>query len=79
MMKSHTFCPFSSILPGLKKCTTDDDVAMLLIKHAEDFEKYLHYLVGQAQAEACISDKAVQQYFNVFTAVSWVQTLQSEY
>ncbi|XP_037554230.1 obscurin [Nematolebias whitei] len=56
-----------SILPGLKKCGTDDDVAVLLIKHAEDFEKYLHYMVGQAQAEACISDKAVQQYFNEIT------------
>ncbi|XP_056894430.1 obscurin isoform X3 [Takifugu flavidus] len=52
-----------SILPGLRECTTDDDVAMLLISHAENFEKYLHYMVGQAQAEACIADKAVQQYF----------------
>nr|XP_033478165.1 obscurin-like isoform X10 [Epinephelus lanceolatus] len=51
------------ILPGLKECATDDDVAMHLIKHTEDFEKYLHYLVGQAQAEACVTDKAVQQYF----------------
>eukprot|EP00066_Takifugu_rubripes_P023926 XP_011613192.1 PREDICTED: LOW QUALITY PROTEIN: obscurin-like [Takifugu rubripes] len=54
-----------SILPGLRECTTDDDVAMLLISHAENFEKYLHYMVGQAQAEACIADKAVQQYFKV--------------
>uniref|UniRef100_A0A3B3XBW6 Uncharacterized protein n=1 Tax=Poecilia mexicana TaxID=48701 RepID=A0A3B3XBW6_9TELE len=52
-----------SILPGLRGCVTDDDVAMYLIKHAEHFEKYLHYMVGQAQAEACVSDKAVQQYF----------------
>ncbi|XP_032381171.1 obscurin [Etheostoma spectabile] len=52
-----------SILPGLRECATDDDVAMHLIKHTEDFEKYLHYMVGQAQAEACITDKAVQQYF----------------
>ncbi|XP_042369826.1 obscurin [Plectropomus leopardus] len=52
-----------SILPGLRDCATDDDVAMHLIKHAEDFEKYLHYMVGQAQAEACVADKAVQQYF----------------
>uniref|UniRef100_A0A3P9LJQ0 Obscurin, cytoskeletal calmodulin and titin-interacting RhoGEF a n=1 Tax=Oryzias latipes TaxID=8090 RepID=A0A3P9LJQ0_ORYLA len=44
-------------------CTTDDDVAALLIKHREDFEKYLLYMGGQAQAEACISDKAVQQCF----------------
>ncbi|XP_038128162.1 obscurin [Cyprinodon tularosa] len=56
------------ILPGLRECLTDDDVAMYLIKHAEQFEKYLHYMVGQAQAEACISDKAVQQYFKEVTA-----------
>ncbi|CAN9500397.1 unnamed protein product [Ophioblennius macclurei] len=52
-----------SILPGLRECATDDDVAMHLIKHTEDFEKYLHYMVGQTQAEACATDKAVQQYF----------------
>ncbi|XP_035989347.1 obscurin [Fundulus heteroclitus] len=57
-----------SVLPGLRRCVTDDDVAMYLIKHAEDFEKYLHYMVGQAQAEACITDKAVQQYFKEVTA-----------
>lgn len=59
------FCPFRSFLPGLRECVTDDDVAMHLIKHTEEFEKYLHYMVGQAQAEGCVSDKAVQQYFNV--------------
>ncbi|XP_035804053.2 obscurin isoform X3 [Amphiprion ocellaris] len=52
-----------SVLPGLRECATDDDVAMHLIRHSEDFEKYLHYMVGQAQAEACMSDQAVQQYF----------------
>ncbi|XP_027884366.1 obscurin isoform X3 [Xiphophorus couchianus] len=57
-----------SILPGLRECVTDDDVAMYLIKHPEHFEKYLHYMVGQAQAEACISDKTVQQYFKDITA-----------
>ncbi|XP_032427406.1 obscurin isoform X11 [Xiphophorus hellerii] len=57
-----------SILPGLRECVTDDDVAMYLIKHPEHFEKYLHYMVGQAQAEACISDKTVQQYFEDITA-----------
>lgn len=60
-------CPLRSILPGLRECATDDDVAMHFIKHTEDFEKYLHYMVGQAQAEACVTDKAVQQYFKVFT------------
>ncbi|XP_047198782.1 obscurin isoform X5 [Hippoglossus stenolepis] len=56
-----------SILPGLRGCATDDDVAMHLIQHTEDFEKYLHYIVGQAQAEACVTDKATQQYFKELT------------
>ncbi|CAK6958063.1 LOW QUALITY PROTEIN: obscurin [Scomber scombrus] len=56
-----------SILPRLRDCATDDDVAMHLIKHTEDFEKYLYYMVGQAQAEACVTDKAIQQYFKELT------------
>ncbi|KAM3876175.1 obscurin [Diretmus argenteus] len=51
------------LLPSLSECATDDDVAMHLIKHSEDFEKYLHYMVGQTQAEACVMDKTIQQYF----------------
>lgn len=61
----ETISPYRSLLPGLRVCVTDDDVAMHLIKHSEDFEKYLHYMVGQAQAEACISDKSIQQYLKV--------------
>ena len=61
-----------SILPGLRGCSTDDDVAMQLIKHTEDFDKYLHYMVGQGQAEACIADKATQDYFKVFRKYSWI-------
>lgn len=61
----YILCRLRSILPGLRECATDDDVAMHLIKHTEDFEKYLHYMVGQAQAEACVADKAIQQYFKV--------------
>lgn len=38
---------------------------MLFITHTESFEKYLHYMVGRAQAEACVADKALQQYFKV--------------
>lgn len=38
---------------------------MLFITHTESFEKYLHYMVGQAQAEACVTDKALQLYFKV--------------
>ncbi|XP_035862884.1 obscurin isoform X5 [Sander lucioperca] len=62
-IKDIVFLHERSILPGLRECATDDDVAMHLIKHTEDFEKYLHYMVGQAQAEACVADKAIQQYF----------------
>ncbi|TDH08594.1 hypothetical protein EPR50_G00099190 [Perca flavescens] len=62
-IKDIVFLHERSILPGLRECATDDDVAMHLIKHTEDFEKYLHYMVGQAQAEACVAVKAVQQYF----------------
>ncbi|KAM4629824.1 obscurin [Polymixia lowei] len=54
-----------SILPSLSECATDDDVAMHLLKQAENFDKYLHYMVGQTQAEACITDKTIQQYFKV--------------
>uniref|UniRef100_A0A3P8W6V9 Obscurin, cytoskeletal calmodulin and titin-interacting RhoGEF a n=1 Tax=Cynoglossus semilaevis TaxID=244447 RepID=A0A3P8W6V9_CYNSE len=52
-----------SVLPGLRSCDTDDDVAMFLLRHSDHFDKYLPYLVGQAQAEACVTDKATQQYF----------------
>ncbi|XP_068447260.1 obscurin [Clinocottus analis] len=62
-VKDIVFLHERSLLPGLRECATDDDVAMHLIKYAEVFEKYLHYMVGQAQAEACVTDKAVQQYF----------------
>lgn len=48
---------------------------MLLLRHSEDFEKYLHYMVGQAQAEACLADKAVQQYFKVLTQTVWALPL----
>ncbi|XP_077573138.1 obscurin [Stigmatopora nigra] len=51
-----------SILPGLKECATDDDVAMHLIQHSDDLEKYVNYILGQPHAEACIADKGTQQY-----------------
>ncbi|XP_045905964.1 obscurin [Micropterus dolomieu] len=66
-IKDIVFLHERSILPGLRECATDDDVAMHLIKHTEEFEKYLHYMVGQAQAEACVTDKAIQQYFKELT------------
>ncbi|KAJ7993536.1 hypothetical protein DPEC_G00273430 [Dallia pectoralis] len=52
-----------SILPGLRDCSTEDDVALLLVRHEEDLEKYVQYMVGQTPAEACLTDKNIQQYF----------------
>ena len=67
-----TSCDCRSILPGLCECATDDDVAMFFITHTENFEKYLHYMVGQAQAEACFTDKATQQYFKVKDLTAYI-------
>uniref|UniRef100_A0AAR2KQ87 Obscurin, cytoskeletal calmodulin and titin-interacting RhoGEF b n=1 Tax=Pygocentrus nattereri TaxID=42514 RepID=A0AAR2KQ87_PYGNA len=57
----------SILLPGLKDCDTDDDVAMRFLKNTEGFENYLQYLVGQTQAQATISEKPVHQYFKEYT------------
>ncbi|KAJ8408221.1 hypothetical protein AAFF_G00264490 [Aldrovandia affinis] len=57
----------SSLLPSLRECDTDDDVALRFLRNAEGFEKYLHYLVGQSLAEAAIGDKTVHQYFKDYT------------
>ncbi|KAG1944409.1 titin [Pimephales promelas] len=57
----------SSLLPGLRDCETDDDIAMHFLKNSEGFEKYLQYLIGQSQAESAISEKEVHQYFKDYT------------
>ncbi|KAL7886884.1 hypothetical protein AOLI_G00046050 [Acnodon oligacanthus] len=57
----------SVLLPGLKDCDTDDDVAMRFLKNTEGFQNYLQYLVGQTQAQATISEKPVHQYFKEYT------------
>ncbi|XP_051738417.1 obscurin-like isoform X38 [Ctenopharyngodon idella] len=57
----------SSLLPGLRDCDTDDDIAMHFLRNSEGFEKYLQYLIGQSQAESVISDKEVHQYFKNYT------------
>ncbi|XP_077471288.1 obscurin [Stigmatopora argus] len=56
-----------AFLPKLNDCETDDDVAMCFLKNKEGFEKYLEYLVGQAQAESTISDKLVHHFFKEYT------------
>jgi len=53
------------LLPGLRDCVTDDDIAMHFLRNSEGFEKYLQYLIGQLQAESVISEKEVHQYFKV--------------
>uniref|UniRef100_A0A9J8DG01 non-specific serine/threonine protein kinase n=1 Tax=Cyprinus carpio carpio TaxID=630221 RepID=A0A9J8DG01_CYPCA len=57
----------SSLLPGLRDCVTDDDIAMHFLRNSEGFEKYLQYLIGQLQAESVISEKEVHQYFKDYT------------
>ncbi|XP_073686713.1 obscurin [Garra rufa] len=57
----------SSLLPGLRDCDTDDDIAMHFLKNSEGFEKYLQYLIGHSQAESIISEKEVHKYFKDYT------------
>ncbi|XP_056306277.1 obscurin isoform X19 [Danio aesculapii] len=57
----------SSLLPGLRDCDTDDDIAMHFLRNSEGFEKYLQYLIGQLQAESIISEKQVHQYFKDYS------------
>ncbi|XP_047667394.1 obscurin isoform X5 [Tachysurus fulvidraco] len=57
----------SSFLPGLEDCDTDDDIAMRFLKNTEGFENYLQYLVGQAKAQATVSEKDVHKYFKNYT------------
>lgn len=56
---------FRTFLPKLHDCDTDDDLAMCFLKNKEGFEQYLQYLVGQSQAEAAVSDKAIHHFFKV--------------
>ncbi|XP_043082201.1 obscurin isoform X19 [Puntigrus tetrazona] len=57
----------STLLPGLRDCDTDDDIAMHFLRNSEGFERYLQYLIGQLQAESVISEKEVHQYFKDYT------------
>uniref|UniRef100_A0A7N4PFA3 non-specific serine/threonine protein kinase n=1 Tax=Sarcophilus harrisii TaxID=9305 RepID=A0A7N4PFA3_SARHA len=56
-----------SFLQELKKCDTDDDVAMCFIKNEGDFEKYIQYLVGRVQAESVVVSKAVQEFYKKYS------------
>ncbi|KAL1248368.1 hypothetical protein QQF64_021686, partial [Cirrhinus molitorella] len=68
----------SSLLPGLRDCDTDDDIAMHFLKNSEGFEKYLQYLIGHSQAESIISEKEVHQYFKNYTVTELANVDPSE-
>ncbi|XP_048474365.1 obscurin [Rhincodon typus] len=57
----------STFLNDLLKCQTDDDIALCFIKNSDGFDKYMHYLVGQVQAESHITNPAVQDFYNKYT------------
>ncbi|GCC29258.1 hypothetical protein chiPu_0007696 [Chiloscyllium punctatum] len=57
----------STFLNDLLKCQTDDDIALCFIKNSDRFDKYMHYLVGQVQAESHITNPAVQDFYNKYT------------
>ncbi|XP_062424693.1 obscurin isoform X1 [Rhea pennata] len=57
----------SVCLRDLRKCDTDDDVAMCFIKHEAEFDKYIQYLVGRIQAESVVVSKAVQDFYKRYT------------
>lgn len=77
ILSSCKLWPSRSVLPRLADCATDDDVAMHLLKQAGEFEKYIHYMAGQTQAEASVTEKAVQQYLN--TRVTPPSQIQSHF
>ncbi|XP_072537299.1 obscurin [Salminus brasiliensis] len=61
------------ILPKLGQCTTDEDVAQCFVHYAPDFEMYLQYILGQSQAEACISDKNTQHFFKQYANTAFAR------
>ncbi|KAI4872326.1 hypothetical protein NFI96_027754 [Prochilodus magdalenae] len=62
------------ILPKLGQCTTDDDVAQCFVHYAPDFEMYLQYILGQSQAETCISDKSTQHFFKQYANTAFAHS-----
>ncbi|XP_014350243.1 obscurin isoform X31 [Latimeria chalumnae] len=57
----------SLFFPMLRECDTDDDVAMCFIKYAEEFSKYVQYLVGRVHAESVIVNKAIQDFYKRYS------------
>ncbi|XP_029444171.1 obscurin isoform X11 [Rhinatrema bivittatum] len=57
----------NTFFPELKKCDTDDDVAMCFIKNVVEFDKYIMYLVGRIQAESVIVSQAVQEFYKKYS------------
>lgn len=73
-----TIVVLRAFLPKLNECDTDDDVAMCFLKSKDGFEKYVHYLVGQGQAESAVSDKTVHRFFKVLSFGNLVYLLTCE-
>ncbi|CAH2281878.1 obscurin isoform X30 [Pelobates cultripes] len=60
----------STFYPELKKCDTDDDVAMCFIRNEEEFNKYIMYLVGRVQAESVVVNNTIQEFYKKYTEES---------
>ncbi|MEE6467486.1 hypothetical protein FKM82_007266 [Ascaphus truei] len=57
----------STFFAELKKCDTDDDVAMCFIKNEDEFNKYIMFLVGRVQAESVVVGNAVQEFYKNYS------------
>ncbi|KAG8443503.1 hypothetical protein GDO86_012051 [Hymenochirus boettgeri] len=57
----------SVFLSELKKCDTDDDIAMCFIKNEEEFNKYIMFLVGRVQAESVVLSNAIQEFYKKYS------------
>ncbi|OCT75409.1 hypothetical protein XELAEV_18030588mg [Xenopus laevis] len=57
----------SIFYPELKKCDTDDDIAMSFIKNEDEFNKYIMFLVGRVQAESVVVSDAIQEFYKNYS------------
>uniref|UniRef100_A0A803K8E4 non-specific serine/threonine protein kinase n=1 Tax=Xenopus tropicalis TaxID=8364 RepID=A0A803K8E4_XENTR len=53
--------------PELKKCDTDDDIAMSFIKNEDEFNKYIMFLVGRVQAESVVLSDSIQEFYKNYS------------
>ncbi|XP_041423263.1 obscurin isoform X2 [Xenopus laevis] len=57
----------SIFFPELKKCDTDDDIAMSFIKNEDEFNKYIMFLVGRVQAESVVLSDSIQEFYKNYS------------